>query len=424
MYVKKWSNLCFAFALVFILSEAKVSAQWSQLKGFPVQEVTDLEVLGDWLYLSSLDSVYRMSSGTSNISSIGSVGAGIDIKTIATTGARFLAGTFSHGLFESNDSGATWTARINGLDNGATTTVTSIAFRGDSIYAGTDGYGVFVSSAQGVPSWSPFRDGLGWRVAWDVYSIEEWNGILFTAAGQNGYVFRNFSDATIWEELQFSQDISTGLAMLDLGNLSTGGIAGVAFDGVYTSIDGGLTWSHHPAPFSSGDYGSMIQTPLGTMAMIGHLLLGTYIWHWTGNSWELFSHQSNMLATDIAYFDGHLIASTWMGLWVYPLDPTGAEPDPPGLPERFTLSQNYPNPFNPETEISFSLSRATHVRLMIHDVLGRTVRTLINENLSAGQKSVKWDGRNDKSEPVSSGVYLYRLQTATGSQTRKMILLK
>jgi hypothetical protein len=131
-----------------------------------------------------------------------------------------------------------------------------------------------------------------------------------------------------------------------------------------------------------------------------------------------------MVATDIVYFDSHLIASSWSGLWSYPLDPTDVNPGPPGLPERHILSQNYPNPFNPETEISFSLARATHVRLTIFDILGRTVRTLIDEELSAGHRAVRWDGRNDESEPVSTGVYLYRLQTATASQTRKMLLLK
>ncbi len=79
-------------------------------------------------------------------------------------------------------------------------------------------------------------------------------------------------------------------------------------------------------------------------------------------------------------------------------------------PENFHLYQNYPNPFNSSTAISYQLSAVNHVKLTIYDVLGKKIRTLINNNETAGEHSVGWDGKDDLGNPVSSGVYFYKLK--------------
>jgi hypothetical protein len=94
------------------------------------------------------------------------------------------------------------------------------------------------------------------------------------------------------------------------------------------------------------------------------------------------------------------------------------------LPKRFALYQNYPNPFNPNTTIKFDLPKATYVKLIIYDVLGRRVRTLVDEFMKAGYQSKVWDGKNDKGISAASGVYFYRLHTAEFTKVRKMALLQ
>jgi len=94
------------------------------------------------------------------------------------------------------------------------------------------------------------------------------------------------------------------------------------------------------------------------------------------------------------------------------------------LPEKFELLQNYPNPFNPETRIGFALPENSHVTLTIYNVLGREVKILVDENLSAGPYDITWNGTSVSGQSVASGVYYYRLQTDLGSMCRKMILLK
>ena len=94
------------------------------------------------------------------------------------------------------------------------------------------------------------------------------------------------------------------------------------------------------------------------------------------------------------------------------------------IPDEFALYQNYPNPFNPVTLIKYDLPEQSHVYIIIYDMLGRQVRTLINQNQDAGFKSMKWDANDDRGKPVSAGVYIYQIQAGEFVQTRKMVLLK
>lgn len=88
------------------------------------------------------------------------------------------------------------------------------------------------------------------------------------------------------------------------------------------------------------------------------------------------------------------------------------------------LKQNYPNPFNPNTTIAFDLAKAGDIRIDIYNAKGQKVRELLSDNLSGGRHTVAWDGADDNGRSLASGIYLYRMIGATGSQTRKMLLLK
>jgi hypothetical protein len=94
------------------------------------------------------------------------------------------------------------------------------------------------------------------------------------------------------------------------------------------------------------------------------------------------------------------------------------------LPERFNLHQNYPNPFNPVTTLRYDLPNNSLLTIIIYDMLGREVKTLINQTQNGGYKSILWDGTNDHDHSVSSGVYLYRIQAGNYMRSKKMVLLK
>lgn len=93
-------------------------------------------------------------------------------------------------------------------------------------------------------------------------------------------------------------------------------------------------------------------------------------------------------------------------------------------PSEFALSQNYPNPFNQSTKIEFALRKSGFVSLILYDLLGRKVRTLVSERLIPGYKSVLWDGKNDSGDDVASGIYFYQLKVGDFSETKKLVLLK
>jgi hypothetical protein len=89
------------------------------------------------------------------------------------------------------------------------------------------------------------------------------------------------------------------------------------------------------------------------------------------------------------------------------------------LPTQFNLEQNYPNPFNPCTTIEFSLPKSAFVTLMVYNLLGEEVATLVAEKRIAGIHRVDWDARR-----LASGVYLYELKAGEFEQSKRLILLR
>jgi hypothetical protein len=94
------------------------------------------------------------------------------------------------------------------------------------------------------------------------------------------------------------------------------------------------------------------------------------------------------------------------------------------IPDGYNLVQNYPNPFNPTTKIDYGLPEASNVRLIIYDILGREVTTLVNGVQEPGYKSITWNGTNAFGKNVGAGMYFYLIQAGEFRQTKKMVLLK
>jgi hypothetical protein len=97
----------------------------------------------------------------------------------------------------------------------------------------------------------------------------------------------------------------------------------------------------------------------------------------------------------------------------------GIEPAGNVIPKGYSLEQNYPNPFNPSTKINFSIPQSGFTSLVIYDVMGREVRTLINSQLRAGKYSIDFNA-----DDLTSGAYMYKLKVNDFTETRKMMLIK
>lgn len=135
------------------------------------------------------------------------------------------------------------------------------------------------------------------------------------------------------------------------------------------------------------------------------------------------SGSSNML---VRFRDSCDSNTNWDGWYVdninvtaYQLVPTDIGSNQGNLPVRFDLSQNYPNPFNPVTSIEFGLPKDEMVSLKVYDMLGREVRTVINEFRKAGTYQVGFDASS-----LSSGVYFYRMQAGMFTEIKRMVVVK
>jgi YVTN family beta-propeller protein len=90
-----------------------------------------------------------------------------------------------------------------------------------------------------------------------------------------------------------------------------------------------------------------------------------------------------------------------------------------GQPDHFDLHQNYPNPFNPSTAISYQISTLSQVELVVYNISGQKVRTLVNEQQTAGNYTISFDATG-----ISSGIYFYKLKAGNSTQIRRMVLIR
>jgi hypothetical protein len=95
-----------------------------------------------------------------------------------------------------------------------------------------------------------------------------------------------------------------------------------------------------------------------------------------------------------------------------------------GLPDRYYLYQNYPNPFNPFTSLRYELPRDENVRLLIFNIRGALVRTLIDGRVQAGQHEIQWDGRDQWGSRVATGVYFVWFEAGNYIEKKKMLLIQ
>jgi hypothetical protein len=101
-----------------------------------------------------------------------------------------------------------------------------------------------------------------------------------------------------------------------------------------------------------------------------------------------------------------------------------ADDESSSLPQSFALAQNYPNPFNPSTTIEYSVMQDCHVEIIVFDLLGKRVATLIDKPMARGIYTTVWNSIDENGNSVSSGIYFYKITAGDFTDSKKMILLK
>ena len=145
---------------------------------------------------------------------------------------------------------------------------------------------------------------------------------------------------------------------------------------------------------------------------------------WTASNSGLANVRTDML--QIRSSDNFVIAATH-GRGLFSTDALvsqAAVSEESLVPKTFVLHQNYPNPFNPTTTIKYALFQSSQVTISVYDMLGRFVKTLVNNTQEPGVKTIQWDAKDEQGNRISAGVYIYKLKSGDFMETKEMILLK
>jgi hypothetical protein len=252
-----------------------------------------------------------------------------------------------------------------------------------------------------------FEDGFsfwetgGTNNTWNWSSVSPHSGTFgLTDSPLGGY--QNFSDS--WAELKETFDLSdVQTPQLSFWHRFQFWLYDTGF--VEINTDGGKGWERLAQFVEIQDYWSQVNLPLNAYAGQSNVRFRFHLisdWTGAGDGWYIDDVQMNF-------------------------KPTSVEGEAASVPLQFSLRQNYPNPFNPSTSIRYTVdSRQTSspLTLKIYNVRGQLVRILVDGEIEPGNHQVVWDGRDDRGEEVSSGVYLYRLAVGDEVQTKRMVLLK
>jgi hypothetical protein len=373
------------------------------------------------------------------------------VLSLAVSGTYIFAGTSGIGVYRSTNNGTSWTQ--TSLNN---KTILSLAVSGTYIFAGTAGVGVYRSTNNGT-SWT--QTSLNNQI---VYSLMSLGTYIFAGTG-NG-IYRSTNNGTNWTQSGLNTSISV-YSLAVSGNNTI--FAGTWSNGIYMSTNNGTNWPltvltertiysfatngdnvfagtyfSYPGAGDGGVYRSenngmsWFHTALNNQSVFSLCVSGNNVFAGTadgagvylsknnGVSWiqrnEGFSVTSTVRALLIT--NNYIFAGTnGNSVWRRGLSEilTDYQQISELTPASYSLHQNYPNPFNPSTNIRYDIPKNGFVKLVVYDMLGKEIETLVNEKQSAGTCEATFDATN-----YVSGVYFYRLTTNGFSETKRMILLK
>jgi photosystem II stability/assembly factor-like uncharacterized protein len=408
--MKNISSILFVFVYTITCSYV-AHAQWVKTSGPAGVAVYALAVVDTNLFAGTSGGVFlSTNNGTSWTQVNTGLPASTTVRSLVADKTRLFAGTSGKGAYLSTNDGATWNPINSGMP--ATTTIMSFAVLDTNLFACT-GNGVFRSVNAGT-NWIQTNLGL---TSNDIRALFVADTNIFAAA--MGGVFLSTNCAATWTQ------VNIGLTNTDVWSLTASAscvFAGTHSGGVFVTAKNGTSWTQ----LNSGlPPNAIVQslTSVGRNIFAGTFGSGVFLSTNDGAKWtDISAGFTNLDARCLAASSTHLFAGTYNGgVWRRSLSEiiTGVENKAGRTPSRYELHQNYPNPFNPATTISFSLPTKSFVSLKVFDVLGKQVSSLASEELSAGTHSKTWNAVG-----LSSGVYFYRLQAGTYSETKKLNLLE
>lgn len=402
-------NLQKCFMLIVLLIVYS-NAQWIPMTSGIGKEIKCMTKLGSSLYVGTSDAgIYTSSISDTNWVEKKNGLSNLKVYSLASNGSTLAAGTYGGGVFLSTDNGDNWVVKNSGL---TLPYVYTIGFSGSNIIAGTGGYGVFLSTNSGS-NWSTVLPS-----SYTSNAFYDNDTVAYIGVGPS--IYRSSDHGAVWNPVVTSNTTIKAFAVTPAQGGDINIFAGT-LDGVFLSTDKGAKWT-------------TINNGLSYTNVNGLARSGNTIFAATENGGVFMTNNDGTLWSDI---NTGLPASTSVRAiivdenWIYIATSSGTvwkrnisevtsfERRSENVPASFKLEQNYPNPFNPSTHITFSLHKSGFTTLKIFDVTGREVATLIEQQLSSGTYQVTFNAQS-----LSSGVYVYQLQTDNIRETKRMLLMK
>lgn len=406
-----------ALAVAFAPMEAQ---EWRRVDGIDSAAVYAITARNTDLFAVTASALFRSGDGGATWQATpGQPATTAQLTALAPVGSALYLGTRGDGVFRSTDDGLSWSPLSSGL-TGSARSVVAFTVLGDSLYAGTDGAGIRVLDMSSGGGWSAFNSGL---FQMGVVSLNTSGNTLVAGAGY--YLFTRGRGAAQWSEVGLD-DPGTQRLVFDTVVMGDRLFAGTD-NGIYRGTLEARNWERVDiAAFPGRDIVALAVH--GSRVMAAPLFLGQY-WIFSsdngGLDWDIRAHEFADLI-DLLAMNGRLWAARFDGLWYIDIDAwtgVGEPADAPRrLPATLTLSPAFPNPFNPVTTLEFDVGHGGWTTLIVYDVLGRNVRTLLDGPVSGGRHRLLWDGRDDGGEPVASGTYLFRVRSGGQARTGRMVL--
>jgi photosystem II stability/assembly factor-like uncharacterized protein len=364
---------------------------WTNINSGTTNQLCDIKYLSNQVavIIGSNKLLLRSTDGGSNWSVVNpaSGSAYLDQAEVFNIGAgnaiaysiEWLSPSYYRTIYKTTDYGATWSAALTfcyakymfflNMNTG---------WANGSYSAGSNFYITSEKTTNGGSDWNMTYSFQTVSVNPDfIYFLNE--NVGFRYLNLASFLYKTFSSGSSWNGVYYSASVD--LNSISFGDNDTGYLVG-SQGAILKSTNAGVNWVTQISPLST-----------------------------VLNKVYMFSPRCGWIAAGSA---GILVKSSGL---------TGLRQISDITPRSYSLSQNYPNPFNPVTKIKFDIpvgnGRDRSVTLLIYDILGREVSTLVNEQLKPGTYEVSWDGSN-----YASGVYFYTLNSGEISETKKLILLK
>ena len=336
------------------------------------------------------------------------------------------------GLNRSIDDGKTWTIVDSGLTYFYIKALITFpdGNGGINLLAGAHDYSgngsVFLSTNNG-DNWFPVDSGLTKSPVSSFALLHNNNGEINIFAGTWGSgVYLSTNNGKNWKAVNNGlpknpADTTQYVSINSFAVIGTNLFVGTDYDGVFLSANSGVNWQKVSSGLPVNNYISSFAVS-GTNLFAG-TPEGVFLTTNNGASWnDVSKGLANTDVLSLTVSNSDLFAGTnGSGVWKRPLSElvTAVENGHNNIPNNFELKQNYPNPFNPSTNIDFAIPQSSFVNLKVYDILGREAATLVNEEKPAGNYQIEFNAANHP-----SGIYFYKLQAGSFTESKKMILLK